>query len=74
MGVTYRCPDKTGMALDPCLVSIAEEADGAQGRRGDELNSEDAVDLADELVANIDRGFGNGAAKLFYSDVSNETL
>lgn len=53
------------MALDPRLVSIAEEADGAQGRRGDELNGKDAVDLADKLVANIDRGFGNRAAKLF---------
>lgn len=74
MGVTYRCPDKTRMALDPRLVSIAEEADGAQGRGGDELNGEDAVDLADELVANIDRGFGDGASKLFQSDVSRATF
>lgn len=63
--VTYRCPDETRMALNPRLVSIAEEADGAQGCRGDELDGKDAVDLADELVANIDRGFGNRAAKLF---------
>lgn len=52
------------MALDPVLVRIAEEADGAQGCSSDELDGEDAVDLADKLVANIDCGFSDRASKL----------
>jgi hypothetical protein len=58
--------------LDPVLVCIAEEADGAEGRSGDELDGEDAVDLADKLVANIDGGFSDRASKLRMrtSDVS----
>ena len=63
--VTYRCPDEAGMALDPRLVRIAEEADGAQGGGGNELDGEDAVDLADELVADVDGGFSDRASKLF---------
>lgn len=59
------------MALDPVLVCIAEEADGAEGRSSDELDGEDAVDLADKLVANIDGGFSDRASKLERtSDVS----
>jgi hypothetical protein len=50
--------------LDPVLVCIAEEADGAEGRSSDELDGEDAVDLADKLVANIDGGFSDRASKL----------
>lgn len=73
--VTYRCPDEAGMALDPRLVRIAEEADGAQGGGCDELDGEDTVDLADELVADVDGGFGDGASKLFVeSDVSKGAL
>jgi hypothetical protein len=52
------------VALDPNLVSLAEEADGAQGCGSDELDGEDAVDLADKLIANIDRGFSDRASKL----------
>lgn len=52
------------MALDPVLVCIAEEADGTQGCGSDELDGENAVDLADELVADIDCGFSDRASKL----------
>ena len=52
------------MALDPGLVAIAEEADGAHGGRGDELDGQDGVDLADELVSDIDGGLGYRAAEL----------
>lgn len=52
------------MTLDPVLVCIAEEADGAEGRGSDELNCENAVDLADELVADVDCGFSDRASKL----------
>lgn len=64
------------MALDPGLVCIAEEADGAEACSGDELDGENAVDLADELVANIDGGFSDRASKLEReaSDVSNKDL
>ena len=52
------------MALDPALVGLAEEADGADTGRGDELYRENGVDLADELVADIDGGLGDGSSKL----------
>lgn len=63
-GATYRDPDDAGMALDPCLVSGAEEGEGADARRGEELDGEDGVDLANELVSDIDGSFSDGAAKL----------
>jgi len=50
--------------LDPALVALAHEAEGADGAGGDELNGQDGVDLADELVADLDGRFGDGAAKL----------
>lgn len=59
------------MALDPVLVCIAEEADGAESCSSDELDGEDAVDLADKLVANIDGGFGDRASKLRREQVTS---
>lgn len=52
------------MALDPGLVALVEEADAADAAGGDELDGQDGVDLADELVADVDGGLGDGAAKL----------
>lgn len=52
------------MALDPCLVSFAEEGEGAHACGGEELDGEDRVDLANELVSDIDGRFSDGAAKL----------
>jgi hypothetical protein len=52
------------VALDPCLVAGAEKAERGHGCSGDELDSENGVDLADELVADIDGRFGYGATKL----------
>lgn len=53
------------MRLDPVLVAIAEEAEGRNGARGDELDCQDGVDLADELVTDFNCGFGYGTTKLF---------
>lgn len=47
------------MSLDPGLVAITEEAEGGDGAGGDELDGEDGVDLADELVSDIGRGLCN---------------
>jgi hypothetical protein len=52
------------MVLDPCLVALAHEAEGAYGSGRDELHRQDGVNLADELVADLDGRFGNGTAKL----------
>jgi hypothetical protein len=52
------------MALNPCLVGLIEEGDGAHGGGCDELDGEDGIDLADELVADVDRRFGHGTSKL----------
>lgn len=56
-------PDKERVALDPLLVALAEEADGADDGGRDELDGEDRVDLADELVADVEAGFGDGASE-----------
>jgi hypothetical protein len=52
------------MRLDPRLVAVAHEAEAADGARDDELDRQDGVDLADELVADLDGRLGDGAAKL----------
>ena len=52
------------MALDPTLVVIAEEAEGAHGSRSNELDSQDGVNLANKLVANVDGGLSYRAAEL----------
>lgn len=48
----------------PCLVGLAEEGEGADAGGGKQLDGEDGIDLAYELVADIDSGFGDGATKL----------
>lgn len=52
------------MTLDPVLVAFVEEAEGAHAGGGEELDGEDGVDLADELVADIDGSFGYATSKL----------
>ena len=52
------------MRLNVVLVRLVEEGQSRNGSSGDELDSEDRVDLADELVANIDGGFRYGTSKL----------
>ncbi len=52
------------MRLDPVSVSIAEEGDGGEDGGEEELHGQDRVDFADELHADIQRGFGDAAAKL----------
>lgn len=52
------------MRLDPVLVGRADEADGAHGAGDEQLHRQDGVDLADELVADVDGGLGHAAAKL----------
>jgi len=63
-GTTHRDPDDGGVRLDPALVALAHEAEGADGAGGNELDGQDGVNLADELVADLDGRFGDGAAKL----------
>lgn len=58
------------MTLDPVLVTSAEECEAANTSSGKELNSEDGVHLADELVTDIDSGLSYGAAKLKIMSVS----
>jgi hypothetical protein len=50
--------------LDPVLIVGAHEGDGADGASDDELHRQDGVDLADELVADVDGGLCDGAAEL----------
>jgi len=52
------------MTLDPVLVALVEKADGADAGRGQQLDCEDGVDLADELVADVDRRFRHRTAEL----------
>jgi hypothetical protein len=52
------------MALDPVLVTSAEKGEAAHSSSGKELNSEDGVNLADELVADIDSSLSYRAAEL----------
>ena len=63
---TYRDPDDCDMALNPILVALAEEGEGADTGGGNQLDGENGVDLADELVADIDGRLGYGASKLQY--------
>lgn len=56
------------MALDPFLVSGTEEGERAHTSSCEELDGEDGVDLANELVSDIDGSFGDRTAKL--DDVS----
>lgn len=62
--VTYRNPHEGLVRLDEVLVAVAPEGQSADEGGDDELGREDGVDLADELVADVDRGLGDGAAKL----------
>lgn len=52
------------MALNPVSVRGAKEGERAHARGGEELDRKNRVDLADELVSNIDRGFSHGTSKL----------
>ena len=52
------------MALDPGLVAFIEEADRADRCSGKKLDGEDGVDLADELVADVDGSLGYRSSKL----------
>ena len=52
------------MSLDPVLVAIAQEGEAGDGAGGDELEGQNGVDLADELVADIHGRFGDETAKL----------
>lgn len=61
---TYRNPNNSRVRLDPGLVPLAQEAQRADGARRDELHRQDGVHLADELVADLDGGLGDRAAKL----------
>ncbi len=63
-GSTYRNPYNSDMFLDPFLVALAEEGECADTRGGNQLDGENGVHLADELVTDIDGRFGDGASEL----------
>lgn len=62
--MTYRNPNQARVALYPSLVSVAKEGDGTDASRDQELRCQDGVHLTDELVADVDRSLGHGAAEL----------
>lgn len=61
---TYRDKNQGRVCLNPGLVGRADEADGAHGAGDKQLHCQNGVDLADELVADVDGGFGHAAAEL----------
>lgn len=63
-GVAYRDPDDAGMALYPVLVAFAEERERTDTGGGKELDGQNGVNLADELVSDVDGSLGHRAAKL----------
>jgi hypothetical protein len=63
-GGTYGNPDNAGVGLDPVLVTLAPEAECRDGTGDDELDGQNGVDLADELISDIDGSLGDRAAKL----------
>lgn len=63
--VTYRSPDDARVALNPCLVAFADEGECADEAGGDELNCKNGVDLADELVSDVDGGFCDSTSELW---------
>jgi len=64
VGCTHRNPNQGGVLLDPVFVADAHEAEGADAAGDEKLDSQNGVDLADELVANVDCCFGDAAAEL----------
>lgn len=62
--LTYRYEDQRWVYLDPFLVARAHEADGAHGARDEQLRRQNGVDLAHELVADVDGGLGDAVAEL----------
>src|SRR5437763_11610125 len=61
----YRDIDKCRVRLDPGLVSSAPKAKGTNSGRSQDLYCQNGVDLADELVANVNSGLGHATAKLY---------
>lgn len=62
--ITYGDEDQGRVRLDPVLVGRADEADGADGAGDEQLHGQDGVDLANELVADVDGGLGHAATEL----------
>lgn len=63
-GADERDPDDARVGLDPAAVGVAEKGEGADAGGEEQLDGEDGVDFADELVADVDGSFRDGAAKL----------
>lgn len=61
---TYRKPEDAGMRPHPVPIRSAHETQGTDAAGDEQLDGQDGVDLADELVANLDGGLGHVAAKL----------
>lgn len=61
---TYRGPNDARVPLDPSLVARHQECKRADTSCDEKLGRQDGVDLSDELVADLDGGFGDGTSKL----------
>lgn len=64
IGAAYRKPEDARMRPNPVSVRSAHEPEGADAAGDEQLDGQDRVDLADELVANLDGGLGHIPAKL----------
>ena len=63
-GAEQRHPHHPAVRLNPVSVAGREEGDRRQACCEEDLDREDCVDFADELHADVERGFCDGAAKL----------
>jgi hypothetical protein len=59
-----RGPHQPAVGLDPVPVGAGEEGDGGENGGQEELDGQDGVDFPDELHADVQRGFRDGAAEL----------
>lgn len=64
MGGTYGNKDHGRMLLNPGLIPLADEAEGAHGTGDEQLDGEDSIDLADELMADVNGGLCDALAIL----------
>ena len=58
-------PHHPRVGLDPSLIGFREEADRTKSSRKEDLQGQDRVDFANELHADWECCFRNGAAELW---------
>lgn len=58
--------DYVGVVLNLCFVVFVDEGESVDEVGCDELDGEDGVDFVDELVFDVDGGFGDSFFELLY--------